>query len=43
MTFLPDPSNFGVRLGMMLVSVFLIAFGIFLYCLLYTSDAADDV
>lgn len=31
MTFLPDPSNFGVRLGMMLVSVFLIAFGIFLY------------
>ena len=31
MTFLPAPSNFGVRLGMMLVSVFLIAFGIFLY------------
>ena len=31
MTFLPDPSNIAVRLGMMLISVFLIAFGIFLY------------
>ena len=31
MTFLPDPHNLLVRLGMMLISVFLIAFGIFLY------------
>lgn len=31
MTFLPAPSNIAVRLGMMLISVFLIAFGIFLY------------
>ena len=31
MTFLPDPHNLLVRLGMMLISVFLIALGIFLY------------
>lgn len=31
MTFLPDPHNLLVRLGMMLISAFLIAFGIFLY------------
>ena len=31
MTFLPDPHNLLVRLWMMLISVFLIAFGIFLY------------
>ena len=31
MTFLPDSHNLLVRLGMMLISAFLIAFGIFLY------------
>lgn len=31
MTFLPDPHNLLVRLGMMLVSIVLIALGIFLY------------